>query len=90
MDAMDAQACIVPFLAAVISGAIGLAIGRARGRPEAGFLWGFFLSFIGWLVIALGPDLRPKCRLCGGVVVEGSAKCKNCGSDLPPTAVEGT
>ena len=66
----------------VIFGAIGAAIGGHKGRQEAGFLWGALLGPLGWLVIAVGPDLRPKCDKCGGVVVAGASRCKNCGAEL--------
>ena len=67
----------------LLLGGIGAAIGQKKGRTGAGFLWGFLLGPIGWLVIGLGPSLLPKCPECGGEIVQGAKKCKNCGSDLP-------
>lgn len=66
-----------------VGGLVGHAIGRYRGRAAAGAVWGALLGLIGWLVIAAGPDYRPRCPECQGVVVPGARKCKNCGSDLP-------
>jgi len=40
----------------VISSLIGLAIGQTRGRSDVGFLLGFLLGPIGWLIILVGPN----------------------------------
>ena len=42
----------------VVGGGIGLLIGKAKGRPGLGFLLGFVLGTVGWIVIALIP--RPQ------------------------------
>jgi hypothetical protein len=44
----------------VIAGGVGALLGALKGRPGAGFLLGFFLGFIGW-IIALFLS-RPKIR----------------------------
>ena len=44
------------FIAALILGLIGAAIGQTRGRVEAGFVWGFLLGPLGWLIVLLGPN----------------------------------
>ena len=67
----------------LIGGLIGLLIGQTKGRAGAGFFFGMLLGPLGWLVVAAGPSLKPKCPDCGGVIVEGARKCKNCGSELP-------
>jgi len=72
---------------AFIGTAVGFLLGRMKGRPGAGTLWGLF-GPIGWLVVARGSDLRPKCPSCGGVVIVGAAKCLHCGSALSSEASE--
>jgi len=66
----------------IVGTLIGALIGQSKGRVGAGAFFGFILGAIGWLIIALGPNLKPKCPHCGGVIVVGATKCKNCGSDL--------
>jgi hypothetical protein len=56
--------------------------GKKKGREEAGFLLGLLLGVFGWLLVAFGPNFKPKCPYCGGEIVESAVKCKNCGSDL--------
>lgn len=67
----------------IVFALIGYGIGQYKGRPLAGFLWGLLLGPIGWLVILTSPDYRAKCPDCGGVIIPGARKCKNCGSVLP-------
>lgn len=61
---------------------VGLLIGQKKKRPTAGFLWGLILGPIGWLIVAVGPNMGPKCPECKGDIVAGARKCKNCGADL--------
>lgn len=76
---------IIGILGWCIFGAIiGFFIGRTRGRERDGFALGFLWP-IGWLVIFLLPDKRAKCPECGGVVVPGANRCKNCGSEIART-----
>jgi hypothetical protein len=70
------------FFSLIFDGLIGAVIGQARGRHFAGFWWGFFLGPIGWLIILLGTDARPKCPECLGVIIAGATRCKNCGAEL--------
>jgi predicted amidophosphoribosyltransferase len=66
------------FAAAVVGGMIGV----GKGRAFAGALWGLLLGPLGWLVIAAAPDQWPKCPECGGDVIRGAIRCKNCGHRL--------
>jgi hypothetical protein len=76
----------IPFLSMCALGAlVGAAIGNSKGQAAAGAAWGFFLGPIGWLIIAFSPDTRLKCPECGGVIVKGARRCKNCGVILPPS-----
>ena len=61
---------------------IGTLVGQAKGRAVAGMIWGLVLGPLGWVLVALGPNLKPKCSHCKGVIIPGATKCKNCGSDL--------
>lgn len=67
---------------------IGAAIGQKKGRTGAGFLFGFLLGPIGWLIVAVGPDMSPGrfCPACKGKVPEGATKCMHCGTDLVRSA----
>lgn len=77
----------VILILAFVGAAVGFLLGRVKGRPGAGTLWGL-LGPIGWLVVAQGSDLRPKCASCGGVVIAGAAKCLHCGSNLSSESTE--
>jgi hypothetical protein len=59
---------------------IGVLIGQSKGRAVDGLVLGVLLGPLGWLLIAVGPNKKPKCPDCGGVVVSGAKKCKNCGA----------
>ena len=65
---------------------VGAVIGKSKGRLDSGVFWSFFLGPIGWLIVALMSDLRQKCPECGGVVVAGARKCKNCASVIGSSA----
>ncbi len=57
---MDTDTVLYMFVAAAITGLIGIQIARAKGREGLeGFLWGFFLSVIGWFVVLLLPEVKP-------------------------------
>jgi peptide/nickel transport system ATP-binding protein len=44
---------IVLLLWNVAGGLVGYFIGRGKGRTTSGFLFGFFLGWIGWIIVAL-------------------------------------
>ena len=70
------------FLALVVNPVVGYFIGKSKGRATGGVLLGFLVGPLGWLLVAVGPDRRPKCPLCKGAVEAGATKCKNCGGNL--------
>tara|TARA_B110000503_G_scaffold131661_1_gene206622 strand:+ start:394 stop:894 length:501 start_codon:yes stop_codon:yes gene_type:complete len=49
------QLIFVWLIASSISGAIGAIIGARIDKAQAGFWWGFFLGFIGWIILLLMP-----------------------------------
>lgn len=65
-----------------IAGAIGALIGSTRARPASGYLLGLLAGPLGWILILLGPDERPECPQCLGVIPFGAKKCMHCGSDI--------
>lgn len=67
---------------------IGALIGKYKGRTESGACWAALLGPIGWLIVALQEDLRQKCPECGGAVVPGARKCKNCGSVIKRATID--
>ena len=75
---MDQQYLLILVLGAIISGAVGAAIGDKKGRQVAGFSWGFLLGPVGWVLVAVGPDLRRKCVACGACPIEGVRLCAKC------------
>lgn len=69
----------------IVVALIGYAIGKSKGRPGAGFVWGLLLGPIGWLVILVAGDFRRKCPECLGAVPDGARRCGHCGVDLGET-----
>lgn len=53
-------------LIGALFGLIGAAIGRRKNRVVAGFIFGFILGPLGWLIVLLGPDYRPEAVKSGG------------------------
>lgn len=79
-----------------VSGVIGLAIGQAKGRPGAGFLLGFFLGWIGWIIIAVmsrtpeaqarrDVEIARQAQLLGGV--SAVRPCPWCAEMIKPAAI---
>lgn len=57
---MPEDLTLVFWLWAILGALIGAAIGQRKGRAGAGFFFGVILGPIGWIIIAVGPDLRQK------------------------------
>ena len=74
--------CSLPFL--MICALIGYLLGRSKGLALTGAITGFFLGPLGWLIIAQMRNRNPTCPYCKGYIVEGTQKCKNCGSNVTP------
>ncbi len=68
---METQAAVYIIGWLIFQTLVGAVIGKSRGRLGSGVFWSFLLGPIGWLIVALMSDLRPKCPECGGVVVPG-------------------
>lgn len=80
---MDEAIYIIgPLVGMLVLGIVGAFVGDTRGRQALGFWLGFFLGPIGIIIVALLSDERFKCPDCGGAVVPGKPRCKNCGAQL--------
>jgi uncharacterized membrane protein YfcA len=51
-------AALILAVGALVCGVIGYFIGKSKGRPGAGFVLGFFLGFLGWIIAAVVPKTR--------------------------------
>lgn len=71
---------------AAITLAVALALGIWKGRIVAAIVWSALLGPIGWVIVALGPDLKPitaePCPHCGGAVPVNQRDCKHCGNKV--------
>jgi hypothetical protein len=84
-------------IAIVVCSVIGGLIGRAKGYPVAGFVWGALLGLIGIVVVLClhrktGPELagREAPRVAAAVAVPVDAsppqtQCAYCGTSRPAT-----
>lgn len=68
----------------VLGGA--LAIGVWKGRVLAAVLWALFLGPIGWIIVALGPNMTAKlaadCPHCGKTLPINQAVCNHCANSV--------
>lgn len=54
---------MIEFLATfVVFGSVGMLIGQIKGRVLAGLFFGMLIGPIGWLIIALGPNMNDRRR----------------------------
>ena len=83
---------LLPFLigSAVVGAVIGGLIGMIRGRADEGAILGFLLGPIGWLIVLVGKDARPKCPLCRGTLETLAVqRCRHCGGELRMSYMRG-
>ncbi len=73
----------------IVGGLVGGMIGKARGHETQGMVLGALLGVLGWVIALVGSDDRPKCKECGGVIVPGARRCKNCGMEIGGGLVHG-
>lgn len=74
----------------IVFGAIGVLIGRRRGRPVAGLFWAMLLGPIGWLLMFLLPSASASatagkstpCPHCGGALPLLQPQCNHCGNKV--------
>lgn len=74
---MDSLAAIFFYL--VLFCGVGALIGeKLRARRTAGALLGL-LGPIGWVVVLLFEDHRPRCPECRAPMAQGARRCARCG-----------
>jgi hypothetical protein len=66
----------------LVSGVIGTIVGFWRRKPAAGATWGLLLGPIGWLLVAVFGEQRPRCSECLSLASVGARKCRHCGSPI--------
>ena len=72
-------------VAALIPAFIGAYIGERRGIKVCGFFLGFFLSYLG-LIVIMCIDRANKCPECGGALNKGARRCCHCGVEIGAAA----
>lgn len=70
-----------------IGAIVGAIIARVREQDVVGgAVLSAILGPIGWLILLLRDDDRPKCSECGGRMVFGAKRCRHCGEQRKPPA----
>lgn len=72
----------VCLLVSFVCSYLGKRIGGTRGRPTAGFWFGFFLGPIGWILVLLLPREGRRCPHCCEVVADAATVCPHCQREI--------
>jgi hypothetical protein len=84
---MNTPEVVFSIVGAVIFVVVGGFIGSlVNGHVIAGAFLGFFFGPLGWLIVALLPDTRPRCPKCKAVVSAADNACPDCKTALPKSA----
>ena len=62
----------------LVMGLIGWAIGESKNRGGLGFILGFFLGFIGWIIVAVLPMAGVVCPHCRSTIDASATVCPKC------------
>ena len=72
-------------IGAALGAVVGGLLGKAKGKQGEGLVLGFLLGPIGWLLISVDYDSRPKCPFCRSSVDPAATVCAHCQRDIPST-----
>jgi hypothetical protein len=96
---MDGETIFLVLVIGAITGCIGAAVGSSKDKAARGFLFGFFLGPIGWIIEAILPAEKPQkpvsiatveqrrpCPYCAEMIMKDAKVCRFCGRDVPEAA----
>jgi hypothetical protein len=66
----------------IIMPLIGAAIGQTRKSAGMGAVLGLLFGPLGWILVLVAVDGRPKCPDCKGRLPDNARKCMHCGTTL--------
>ena len=72
---------LIPYLVLVLIFGMALVttiVGNARGRMVSAIVWALLLGPLGWLIVLLMSDLRPRCPRCLSILNGGAIGCRYC------------
>ena len=86
MELMNEQTYGIYLIYGAIMLGGALAIGLWKGRVLASLLWSGFLGPIGWVIVALGPNMNAvksvDCPHCGKTLPVAQPACNHCGNQI--------